>query len=103
MQEQLPGLSIPTDERSMVEVLREIAALTRSQLINIRTEKARGVVTENQGVDRDYIGDFASEDYLTKNIRVMPMPQPYIDAQSAHTSQYYASGMGGAQGAVDSD
>ena len=74
MQEQLPGLSIPTDERSMVEVLREIAALTRSQLINIRTEKARGVVAENQGVDRDYIGDFASEDYLTKNIRVMPMP-----------------------------
>ena len=64
----------------MVEVLREIAALTRSQLINIRHDRAKGVTTENTGVDRDYIGDFASEDYLTKNIRVMPMPQPYIDA-----------------------
>ena len=28
---------------------------------------------DETGVDRDYIGDFASEDYLTKNIRVMPI------------------------------
>ena len=56
----------------MVEVLREIAALTRSQLINIRHERMKGDADET-GVDRDYIGDFASEDYLTKNIRVMPI------------------------------
>lgn len=42
------------------------------------------------------MGDFVSEEYVTKNIRVMPMGGPSIDDQSQHTSKYYASGMGAA-------
>ena len=44
------------------------------------------------------MGDFVNEEYLTKNIRVMPMGGPSIDNQSEHTSKYYASGMGAQTG-----
>ena len=49
--------------------------------------------------EKDYMGDFVSEEYVTKNIRVMPMGGPSMDNQSEHTSKYYASGIGN----VDSD
>ena len=48
------------------------------------------------------MGDFVSEEYVTKNIRVMPMAGPRGDNQSEHTSKYYVSGMQGTQNA-DSD
>ena len=50
------------------------------------------------------MGDFVSEEYVTKNIRVMPMGGPSADDKSEHTSKYYtaASAMGGG-GTVDSD
>ena len=53
--------------------------------------------------DKDYMGDFVSEEYVTKNIRVMPIGGHSMDNQSEHTSKYYtaASAMGG--GGVDSD
>lgn len=41
------------------------------------------------------MNDFASEEYVTKNIRVMPMGGGLsIDNTSEHTSKYYMSGMG---------
>ena len=51
--------------------------------------------------DKDYMGDFVSEEYLVKNIRVMPMANSGTDNASEHTSKYYASAMGGA--AADGD
>ena len=42
------------------------------------------------------MNDFMSEEYVTKNIRVMPMSGLSMDNTSEHTSKYYASGMGGA-------
>ena len=47
------------------------------------------------------MGDFVSEEYLVKNIRVMPMANSGTDNASEHTSKYYASAMGGA--AADGD
>ena len=47
------------------------------------------------------MGDFASEEYVTKNIRVMPTGGSTFDNQSEHTSKYYPSHMGGT--AADSD
>lgn len=51
------------------------------------------------------MGDFVSEEYVTKNIRVMPMVggPSTMDNQSEHTSKFItaASNMGGA--GVDSD
>lgn len=44
--------------------------------------------------DKDYMGDFVSEEYVTKNIRVLGGPGAH-DNQSEHTSKYYASAMGG--------
>ena len=42
-----------------------------------------------------------NEEYVAKNIRVVPMSGPSVDNQSEHTSKYYASGMGA--GTADSD
>ena len=53
-------------------------------------------------MDKDYIGDFANEDYVVKNIRVRPMDMPSgADNQSEHTSKYYTSGMNGS--AIDGE
>ena len=43
--------------------------------------------------DKDYMGDFVSAEYVTKNIRVMGAHND--DEKSEHTSKYYASAMGG--------
>jgi len=47
------------------------------------------------------MGDFVAQDYVEKNIRVMPKGGPPADNQSEHTSKYYPSHMGGAT--ADSD
>lgn len=54
--------------------------------------------------DKDYINDFASDDYVTKNIRVMPMGSGVsIENTSEYTSKYM-SGMRNVEGgAHDSD
>ena len=68
------------------------------------TIKQRQEADEEDSIgDKDYMGDFVSEEYVTKNIRVMPMGGLSIDNQSEHTSKYYASGMGAGGGTVDSD
>ena len=104
MQEQLGGLTIQTENRSLVDVLREIQQLSRAQLGQIRQQKEQQREDDEDSVtDKDYMGDFVSEEYVTKNIRVMPIGGPSMDNQSEHTSKYYtaASAMGG--GTVDSD
>ena len=100
MQEQLQGMSIQTQDRSIVEVLREISNLAKTQLVTIKQKQEAD--EEDSVGDKDYMGDFVSEEYVTKNIRVMPMTGPGGDNQSEHTSKYYASGMQGTQNA-DSD
>jgi hypothetical protein len=99
MQDQLQGMRIQSEDRNVVDVLREIAMLAKAQL---HTIKQRQQADEEDSVgDKDYMGDFVSEEYITKNIRVMPMGGLSIDNQSEHTSKYYASGMGAT--AADSD
>ena len=50
------------------------------------------------------MNDFASEEYVTKNIRVMPMGGGVsIDNTSEHTSKYYVSGMQGANAEDNAD
>lgn len=69
--------------------------------------KQRREADEEDSVgDQEYMNAFASEDYVTKNIRVMPMGGGVsIDNTSEHTSKYYTSGMGaiGADGSSDVD
>ena len=93
-------MTIQTQNRSIVDVLREIASLSKNQLTTIKQKQEQD--EEDSVGDKDYMGDFVSEEYVTKNIRVMPMGGPSIDDQSQHTSKYYTSGMGAAQNA-DSD
>ena len=94
MREQLGGMTIQTEDRSMVQVFREIAGLAKTQLSSIK-QKREAADEEDSVADKEYMNDFASEDYVTKNIRVMPMTGGIsIDNTSEHTSKYYTSGMG---------
>ena len=105
MHDQLGGMTVQTEDRRMVHAFREIAELARSQLDPIREERERRAGDNPEEDDigaKEYMNDFVSEEYVTKNIRVMPMAGQSIDNTSEHTSKYYASGMGAA-GAVDSD
>ena len=106
MHDQLGGMTVQTEDRRMVHVFREIADLARSQLAPIREERERRAGDNNPEEDdvgaKEYMNDFVSEEYVTKNIRVMPMAGHSIDNTSEHTSKYYASGMGGGANA-DSD
>lgn len=45
------------------------------------------------------MGDFATEEYVIKNVRVIGGP-PSIDNVSEHTSKYYSSAIGG-EGVID--
>ena len=78
MQEQLGGLTIQTTNRSLVDVLREIQQLAHSQLHQIKQQKEQQQQDDDDDSvgDKDYMGDFVSEEYVTKNIRVMPMGGP---------------------------
>ena len=97
MQEQLGGMTIQMEGKSIAQVFREIAGLARGQLAQIRQQKEQQGNDEEEDVaDKDYMGDFVSEEYVTKNIRVMGGPSH--DNQSEHTSKYYASAMGGDAG-----
>ena len=101
LSEQLSGMTIPTEERSVAEIMREISNLARGQLQDIKQRQAQD--EEESVVDKDYMGEFANEEYITKNIRVIPMGGgPSMDKESEHTSKHYTSAMGGAN-AADSD
>ena len=58
-------------------MLREIQQLAHSQLHQIKQQKEQSPDDDEDSVgDKDYMGDFVSEEYVTKNIRVMPMGGP---------------------------
>ena len=92
MEEQLQGVSLQTDGKSLIQVFREIKAMTNSQLTEIKQKIAEQDDEDSVG-DKDYIGQFASDDYITKNIRVIGGPNN--DDRSEQASKYYASAMGG--------
>lgn len=101
MYEQVNGMRLPADERSNIETLREISGLAKIQLAQIK-QKQQADDEESLG-DKDYIGDFVAQDYVEKNIRVIPMGGIGIDSQSEHTSKYYPSHMGGATADSEAD
>ena len=101
LSEQLQGVTIDTAERSVAEIMREIATLAKGQLQNIKQRQATD--EEESVVDKDYIGEFANDDYITKNIRVIPMGGLSLDKESEHTSKHFASAMGATGNAADSD
>ena len=108
MQEQLGGMSIQTDNRSLVDVLREIQQLSRSQLGQIKQQKQQQQDDEEDSVgDKDYMGDFVSEDYVTKNIRVMPQKGggAFVsdEDKSQHTSKHYTAASAMGAGGNDSE
>ena len=82
-----------TQDRSIVDVLREISQVAKQQVGQIKQRREHD---EEDVGEKDYMGDFVSEEYLIKNIRVMPMGGLSADNASEHTSKYYASAMGGA-------
>ena len=92
MEEQLQGVSLQTDGKSLIQVFREIKAMTNGQLTEIKQKIAEQDDEDSVG-DKDYIGQFASDDYITKNIRVIGGPNN--DDRSEQASKYYASAMGG--------
>jgi hypothetical protein len=51
-------------------VFREIAALARSQLSTIKQRREQD--EEDSVGDKEYMNEFASDEYVAKNIRVMP-------------------------------
>jgi len=75
-------------------VFREITTMARTQLSTIKNRCEEH--EEDSLGDKEYMNDFASEEYVTKNIRVMPMGAGVsVDNTSEHTSKYYTSGMDG--------
>lgn len=65
----------PTVEpKSMSETFQNITDLVCDQLDKIIEQKKHGVVQEEEGDDfgADDMQDFATEDFITKNIRVRP-------------------------------
>lgn len=102
MQEQLGGLTIQTEDKPMASIFREIAHLSKSQLGTIK-QRREGDEEDSLG-DKDYMNDFASEEYVTKNIRVMPMGGGVsIENTSEYTSKYMSGMRNVDGGAQDSD
>ena len=72
-------MPIRTEGRTFVDIYKQINELVVDQLEIIRHEQAARA-REDDGEDdkhsingRDYMNDFATEEFVTKNIRVMPM------------------------------
>ena len=72
-------MPIRTENRSFVEIYKQINELVIDQLEIIRHEQAARA-REDAGDDdkdsisgKDFMNDFATEEFVTKNIRVMPM------------------------------
>ena len=103
MSEQLSetGEPIRTEGKTFVEIYKNINELVVDQLEVIRHEQAARAREEGENDDdresingKDYMNDFATEEFVTKNIRVMPMAgaSTHGDGQSAHDSRHMADG-----------
>ena len=101
MSEQLTetGEPIRTEGKTFVEIYKEINELVKDQLEVIRHEQAARA-REEPDEDResingkDYMNDFATEEFVTKNIRVMPMGGASVggDRDSEHASRHMVGG-----------
>ena len=65
------GMLPPSADKTTVEVLSDIVNLAQTQLSAIK-QKQQADEEDSVG-DKDYMGDFVAQDYVEKNIRVMPM------------------------------
>ena len=74
---------------SMVEQYKYIAGKVSGLLSQIKLEKANAQKDDESINGYDFMHDFAKEDYVTKNIRVMPMAGGTLDNQSEHTSKHH--------------
>ena len=103
MSEQLSetGMPIKTEDKSFVEIYKNINELVVDQLEIIRHEQAARARENEEGEDdkesingKDYMNDFATEEFVTKNIRVMPMAGSSIHAErdSEHQSRHMMGG-----------
>lgn len=89
MHEQINGLPQAfAEDKPIVQIFRVIEQLSLAQLADIKQRQAVAEEEEEDVGDKEYMNDFVSEDYVTKNIRVMPMGGVSIDNQSEHTSRY---------------
>ena len=78
------------EDKPIVEIFRVIEQLSRMQLNEIKAKQAARIEEDDaeDEKEKEYMNDFVSEEYVTKNIRVMPMGGVSIDNQSEHTSRY---------------
>jgi len=91
LQEQVQGVRIPySEDKSIVEILREIASLAKQQVAQVKTSQHED--GDDSMHEREYTNVFQDQDYVTKNVRVWGGTSQ--DNQSEHTSKFYASGMG---------
>ena len=73
------GIPIQTEDKSFVDVYKQISELVVDQLEVIRHEQAARAREADDDDSKesingkDYMNDFATEEFVTKNIRVMPM------------------------------
>ena len=103
MSEQLSetGIPIKTEDKSFVEIYKNINELVVDQLEIIRHDQAARARENEEEEDekesingKDYMNDFATEEFVTKNIRVMPMAGASIhgDRESEHQSRHMMGG-----------
>ena len=100
--EQLSDSSIPIkqENRTFVEIYRQINDMVVDQLEVIRHDQlAQARVqdeaeSEKESINgKEYMNDFATEEFVTKNIRVMPMTGTSIhDRESDHASRVMMGG-----------
>ena len=94
------GIPIKTDNRAFVEVYKQISDMVVDQLEVIRHDQlaqARiqdDAESEKESINgKEYMNDFATEELVTKNIRVMPMTGTSIhDRESEHASRVMMAG-----------
>lgn len=78
----------------MIEQFRFIADLVREQLKQVKQDKPEAVDELESIRGHDFMNDFANDEYVSKNIRVMPMgggSSTYEERQSEHTSRHPAT------------
>ena len=102
MSEQISETGIPlkTENKSFIEIYKQINELVVDQLEIIRHDQAARAreneedEEEKESINgKDYMNDFATEEFVTKNIRVMPMAGASIaDRESEHQSRHMIGG-----------
>lgn len=101
MSEQISETGIPlrTEGKTFIEIYKQINELVVDQLEIIRHEQAARARENEEDMEKesingkDYMNDFATEEFVTKNIRVMPMAGASVaDRESEHQSRHMIGG-----------